>query len=77
MAKARPHPMTRDHYAAFGLITRIVAEIDGLLDQIIIAIVKGQPTILPILAMLGTKDKMDYIEAMAKLSTCRLSRLTA
>jgi hypothetical protein len=69
MAKARSNPITYDHFAAFGMIINIVAQIDGLLDQIIIAMVQGQPTILPILTLLGTKDKIDYIEAMAKIST--------
>jgi hypothetical protein len=69
MAKARPNPISYDHYAAFGMIVRIVADIDHLLDRIIVAMVKGQPTILPILTMLGTKDKVDYIVAMANIST--------
>lgn len=64
-----PDPVTYDHHAAFGMIIRSVAELDGLLDQIIIAMVRGEPTMLPILTPLGSKDKMDYVDAMAKEST--------
>jgi hypothetical protein len=62
-------PISDEHYTAFGKIIQVVAQIDGLLDQIIIAIVRGQPPILPLLTLLGNKDKMDYILAMTTVST--------
>jgi hypothetical protein len=68
MAKASLDPITDDHYTAFGMIVHIVAEIDGLLDQIIITMVRGELTILPLLTFVGTKDKMGYIVAIAKES---------
>jgi len=61
--------ITYDHYAAFGMIINTIADIDGLLDKIIIAMVKGQPTILPLLTLLSSKEKIDYIVAIAKIST--------
>ena len=59
-------PLSYEHYAAFGMIIRVVAELDALLDQIIVAIIQGQPVILPLLTLLGTRDKTNYIVAMVK-----------
>jgi hypothetical protein len=67
--KLLPHPVSNDHFVAFGTIINIMVDIDGSLDQMIIAIVRGDPTILPLLTLLGQKDKVDYISAMVKEST--------
>jgi hypothetical protein len=67
--KLPPHPVSNDHFIAFGTIINIMVDIDGLLDAMIVAIVKGEPVILPLLTLLGQKDKVDYISAMAKEST--------
>jgi len=68
MAEPKPHWVTPDHYMAFGMIVNIVAEMEGLLDEVIFAITKADHTILPLLTFLSGKDKRDYILAMAKES---------
>jgi hypothetical protein len=75
MAKAHPNPITHDHYAAFGLIIRIVADIDGPFgpDH---HCNSERPTFDSANSYNARhKDKMDYIDAMAKIST--LSPITA
>jgi hypothetical protein len=67
--KIPPHPVSDAHFIAFGTIINIMVDIDGLLDRMIIAIVQGDPAILPLLSLLGQKDKVDYIAAMVKEST--------
>jgi hypothetical protein len=66
MAKAQSNHITYDHYAAFGLIVNTVADIDGALDSIIVAMVQGRLEVLPLLTMVSSKSKMDYIVAMGK-----------
>jgi hypothetical protein len=66
--------ITYDHYATFGMIINIIADIDILLDKIITTmlirpskvtsledVVKEHPTILPLLTMLSSRNKIDYI----------------
>jgi hypothetical protein len=49
----------------------MTCHLDGLLDQIIVAMTKStnEPAFYPILTFLSAKDKRDYIEAMAGIST--------
>jgi hypothetical protein len=71
VAKASSNHITEEHYAAFGRIMNLIADIDGLLDAIIMAMVqaKQKEVVLPILTMLSSKSKIDYIVAMGKEST--------
>jgi hypothetical protein len=68
MAKAPSNHITDEHYAAFGRIINTIADIDGLLDNIIVTIVQGKQkeVVLPLLTMLSSKSKIDYIVAMGK-----------
>ena len=63
--------MTNDHYAGIGMVITMTCHLDGLLDQIIVAMTKStnEPAFYPILTFLSAKDKRDYIEAMAGIST--------
>ena len=63
--------MTDDHYAGIGMVITMTCHLDGLLDQIIVAMTKStnEPAFYPILTFLSAKDKRDYIEAMAGIST--------
>jgi hypothetical protein len=63
--------MSREHYAGFGMVITMTCHLDGLLDQIIIAMTKStnEPAFYPILTFLSAKDKRDYIVAMAGVST--------
>lgn len=63
--------MTPEHYAAFGMIVTMASHIDSLLDQIIVAMTQSanKPAFYPLLTFLSAKDKRDYIEAMAGVST--------
>ena len=71
MANAPSNHITEEHYAAFGRIINLIADIDGLLDGIIMAMVqaKQKEVVLPLLTMLSSKSKIDYIVAMGKEST--------
>jgi hypothetical protein len=71
VATAPSNHITNEHYAAFGRIINLIADIDGLLDGIIMAMVqaKQEQFVLPLLTMLSSKSKIDYITAMAKDST--------
>jgi hypothetical protein len=65
---AQSNHITDEHYAAFGRIVNTIADIDGVLDSIIVAFVQGRHEVLPLLTMLNSKSKIDYIVAMAKES---------
>lgn len=62
--------LTREHYAAFGMVTHLASALDALLDQIIVAMTKSafEPAFYPLLTFLSAKDKRDYINAMVKIS---------
>jgi len=62
------HPNISDeHYVAFGMITNALADLDGMLNAVIIAVVRQHPvTLTPILGMLNAKDKRDFIVTMMK-----------
>jgi hypothetical protein len=60
--------MTRDHYAAIGMVVNTVAQIDELLDQIIIAMLDANPVAYTLLTLLNAKSKRNFIIAMAKTS---------
>jgi hypothetical protein len=66
------HPNISDeHYEAFGMITNVIADIDSLLNHMIMAIVrKDAVAAMPILMMLNAKDKRDYLIAMMKTNLC-------
>jgi hypothetical protein len=68
MAETQSNHITDEHYAAFGRIVNTIADIDGVLDSIIVAFVQGRHEVLPLLTMLNSKSKIDYIVAMAKES---------
>jgi hypothetical protein len=59
-----PNHITNEHYAAFGRIINTIADIDGMLDTIIVAMVQGGLQVLPLLTMLNSKSKIDYIVAI-------------
>jgi len=63
--------MTRDHYTGFGMVITMTCHVDALLDRIIVAMTKTavEPAFYPILTCLTTRDKRDYIVAMAGIST--------
>jgi hypothetical protein len=63
--------MSRDHFAAFGMIVTMTSHLDALFDQIIVAMTESanKPAFYPILTFLSAKDKRDYIQAMARIST--------
>jgi hypothetical protein len=61
--------MSREHYAGFGMVITMTCQLDGLLDQIIVAMTKAEPPAYPLLTFLSAKDKRDYIVAMAGVST--------
>jgi hypothetical protein len=71
VAKAPSSHITDEHYAAFGRIVNTIANIDGLLDGVITAMVqaKQKEIVLPLLTMLSSKSKIDYIVAIGKEST--------
>ena len=58
--------ITDEHYAAFGRIVNTMAEIDAVLDGIIVAMAKGTMEVLPLLPMVSSKSKGDYILAVGK-----------
>jgi hypothetical protein len=66
MAEAQSNHITDEHYAAFGRIVNTMAEIDAVLDGIIVAMAKGTMEVLPLLPMVSSKSKGDYILAMGK-----------
>jgi hypothetical protein len=66
MAEAQSNHITEEHYAAFGRIVNTMAEIDAVLDGIIVAMAKGTMEVLPLLPMVSSKSKGDYILAMGK-----------
>jgi len=53
MAKAQSNHITDEHYAAFGRIVNTMAEIDAVLDGIIVAMAKGTMEVLPLLPLCG------------------------
>ena len=61
MAEAQSNHITDEHYAAFGRIVNTMAEIDAVLDGIIVAMAKGTMEVLPLLPMVSSKSKGDYI----------------
>jgi hypothetical protein len=62
--------LSREHYAGFGMVITMTCHLDGLLDQIIVAMTKSanEPAFYPLLTFLGANNKRDYIKAMAKVS---------
>ena len=66
MAEAQSNHITDEHYAAFGRIVNTMAQIDAVLDGIIVAMAKGTMEVLPLLPMVSSKSKGDYILAMGK-----------
>ena len=66
MAEAQSNHITDEHYAAFGRIVNTMAEIDAVLDGIIVAMAKGTMEVLPLLPMVNSKSKGDYILAMGR-----------
>jgi hypothetical protein len=61
-----PNHITNEHYAALGRIVNTIADIDGTLDAVIVTMVQGKLEVLPLLTMLNSKSKIDYIIAMGK-----------
>src|SRR5262245_33645237 len=64
MAEAQSNHITDEHYAAFGRIVNTMAEIDAVLDGIIVAMAKGTMEVVPRLPMVGSKNKGDSILGM-------------
>ena len=57
MAEAQSNHITDEHYAAFGRIVNTMAEIDAVLDGIIVAMAKGTMEVLPLLPMVRLKEQ--------------------
>ena len=54
------HHVTDEHFAGFGMIVNVFAEIETLLDEMIVAITKADPVfIVPLLTFLSMKNKRD------------------
>ena len=63
------HHVTDEHFAGFGMIVNLFAEIETFLDEMIVAITKADPAfIVPLLTFLSMKNKRDYIAAMVNES---------
>ena len=57
MAEAQSNHITDEHYAAFGRIVNTMAEIDAVLDGIIVAMAKGTMEVLPLLPMVSSRAR--------------------
>ena len=69
MTDSPAHHITPAHYTGFGMIVNMVAELDTLLDEMILAMLNNKSLFaLPLLTFLSIKDKRDYIIAISKES---------
>lgn len=61
------HQIPLAHITAFGSVINSMTRVEAALDAMILAMIGGKEIMtLPLLSMLGIKDKRDYIAAMSK-----------
>jgi hypothetical protein len=63
--------ITEEHYTGFGMIVHMCSHIDAMIDRIIVSMNKSHalPQFYPLLTFLSSRDKRDYVIALAKIST--------